>query len=80
MRLILRQLEAGPPLVCPPVTGVRPELARIAVPAPRLSAYDALVKGAADLKVLRLPTVASQWQPPAEQAVRQRQTPADYLA
>ena len=35
---------------------------------------------AADLKVLRLSTVASQWQPLAEQAVRQRQTPADYLA
>ena len=29
----------------PPVTGVRPELARIAVPAPKLSAYDALVEG-----------------------------------
>ena len=34
---------------------------------------------AADLKVLRLSTVASQWQPPAEQTVRQRQTPANYL-
>ena len=31
MRLILRQQEAGSPLVCPPVTDVRPELARIAV-------------------------------------------------
>ena len=29
VRLILRQQEAGPPPVCPPVTGVRPELARI---------------------------------------------------
>ena len=35
---------------------------------------------AADLKALRLSTVAAQWQPLAEQAVRQRQTPADYLA
>ena len=46
VRLILRQQEADPPPVCPPVTGVRPDLARIAVPAPRLSAYDALVEGA----------------------------------
>ena len=45
VRLILRQQEAGPPLVCPPVASVRPELARIAVPAPTLSAYDALVEG-----------------------------------
>ena len=45
VRLILRQPEAGPPLVCPPVASVRPELARIAVPAPTLSAYDALVEG-----------------------------------
>ena len=73
---------------------MRPELARIAVPTPTLSAYDALVEGcslmaatiaepphlAADLKVLRLSTVAAQWQPLAEQALRQRQTPADYLA
>ncbi len=35
---------------------------------------------AADLKALRLSTVAAQWQPLAEQAVRQRQAPADYLA
>ena len=35
---------------------------------------------AADLKALCLSTVATQWQPLAEQAVRQRQTPADYLA
>ena len=35
---------------------------------------------AADLKALRLSTVAAQWQPLAEQAVRQRQMPADYLA
>ena len=35
---------------------------------------------AADLKALRLSTVAAQWQPLAEQAVRQRQPPADYLA
>ena len=45
VRLILRQQEAGPPPVCPPVAGVRPELARIAVPTPKLSAYDALVEG-----------------------------------
>lgn len=35
---------------------------------------------AADLKALYLSTVASQWRPLAEQAVRQRQAPADYLA
>ena len=46
VRLILRQQQAGPPPVCPPVAGVRPELARIAVPTPTLSAYDALVEGA----------------------------------
>jgi len=34
VRLILRQQQAGPP----PVTEMRPELARIAVPAPTLSA------------------------------------------
>ena len=45
VRLLLRQQQNGPPPVCPPVTGVRPELARIAVPAPTLSAYDALVEG-----------------------------------
>ena len=45
VRLILRQQQSGPPPVCPPVTGVRPELARVAVPAPTLSAYDALVGG-----------------------------------
>ena len=45
VRLILRQQEAGPPPVCPPVTEMRPELARIAVPVPTLSAYDALVEG-----------------------------------
>ena len=45
VRLILRQQEAGPPPVCPPVASVRPELARIAVPVPTLSAYDALVEG-----------------------------------
>ena len=45
VQLILRQQQSGPPPVCPPVTGVRPELARIAVPAPTLSAYDALVEG-----------------------------------
>ena len=39
VRLILRQQQAGPPPVCPPVAGVRPELARIAVPTPTLSAY-----------------------------------------
>ncbi len=46
VRLILRQQETGPPPECPPVTEMRPELARIAVPAPTLSAYDALVEGA----------------------------------
>ena len=35
---------------------------------------------AGDLKALRLSTVAAQWQHLAEQAVRQHQTPADYLA
>ena len=45
VRLILRQQQAGPPPVCLPVAGVRPELARIAVPTPKLSAYDALVEG-----------------------------------
>ena len=32
------------------------------------------------MKALYLSTVASQWRPLAEQAVRQRQAPADYLA
>ena len=45
VRLILRQQQTGPPPVCPPVAGVRPELARIAVAAPTLAAYDALVGG-----------------------------------
>ena len=45
VRLILRQQQSGPPPVCRPVTGVRPELAEIAVPAPKLAAYDALVEG-----------------------------------
>ena len=45
VRLLLRQQQADPPPVCPPVTGVRPELAQITVPAPTLSAYDALVEG-----------------------------------
>ena len=45
VRLILRQQQAGPPPVCLPVTGVRPELARITVAAPTLAAYDALVEG-----------------------------------
>ena len=35
---------------------------------------------AADLKTLCLTTVATQWRPLAEQAARQRQAPADYLA
>ena len=35
---------------------------------------------AADLKTLCLSTVADQWRPLAEQAGRQRQGPADYLA
>ena len=38
VRLILRQQAAGPPPVCPPVTEMRPELARIAMPAATLSA------------------------------------------
>ena len=33
-----------------------------------------------DLKTLCLSTVATQWRPLAEQATRQRQPPADYLA
>ena len=45
VRLILRQQQSGPPPVCRPVTGMRPELAEITVPAPKLSAYDALVEG-----------------------------------
>ena len=45
VRLILRQQQSGPPPVCRPVTGVRPELAEITVPTPRLAAYDALVEG-----------------------------------
>ena len=35
---------------------------------------------AADLKTLCLSTVAAQWRPLAEQATRQHQAPADYLA
>ena len=35
---------------------------------------------AAGLKTLCLSTIAAQWQPLAEQATRQRQAPADYLA
>ena len=34
----------------------------------------------ADLKTLCLSTIAAQWRPLAEQATRQRQAPADYLA
>ena len=45
VRLLLRQQQSGPPPVCPPVSGVRPELTEIAVPSPTLSAYDALVEG-----------------------------------
>ena len=45
VRLLLRQQQSGPPPVCRPVTGVRPELAQIVVPTPTLSAYDALVEG-----------------------------------
>ena len=44
VRLILRQQQAGPPAVCRPVAGVRPDLARIDVPTPTLAAYDALVR------------------------------------
>ena len=64
---------------------MRPELARIAVPPPTLSAYDALVGGVLmttttiepshlemDLKTLCLSTVAAQWRPLAEQAADQR--------
>ncbi len=46
VRLILRQQQAGPPPVCPPVSDVHPELAQITVPVPMLAAYDALVEGA----------------------------------
>ena len=35
VRLILRQQQGGPPPVCQPVMEVRPDLARITVPAPR---------------------------------------------
>ena len=35
---------------------------------------------AADLKTLCLSTITAQWRPLAEQATRQRQAPADYLA
>ena len=45
VRLILRQQQAGPPPACPPAAAVRPELARVTVPAPTLSSYDALVEG-----------------------------------
>ena len=45
VRLILRQQQNGPPPVCRPVTGVRPELAEITVPDPTLAAYDVLVEG-----------------------------------
>lgn len=45
VRLILRQQHNAPPPVCRPLTGVRPELAEITVPAPTLAAYDALVEG-----------------------------------
>ena len=44
VRLILRQQQGGPPPVCQPVMEVRPDLARITVPAPTLAAYDALVR------------------------------------
>ena len=37
VRLILRQQLSGPAPVCQPVTGVRPELAQITVPAPTLA-------------------------------------------
>ena len=35
---------------------------------------------ATDLKTLCLSTITAQWRPLAEQATRQRQAPADYLA
>ncbi len=80
--------------MCPLVTEMRLELARVAVPVPPLSPHDALVGErllmaaaivvpahlASDLKALHLSTVAAQWRSHAERPVRQRQTPADYLA
>ena len=45
VRLLLRQQQSTPPRVCRPLTGVRPELAEITVPAPTLAAYDPLVEG-----------------------------------
>ena len=44
VRLLLRQQQTGPPPVCRPVATVRPELARIAVAAPTLAAYDVLAR------------------------------------
>ena len=44
VRLILRQQQTGPPPVCRPVATLRPELARIAVAAPTLAAYDVLAR------------------------------------
>ena len=44
VRLILRQQQTGPSPVCRPVATVRPELARIAVAAPTLAAYDVLAR------------------------------------
>ena len=94
MRLILRQQQAGPPPVCPPVAGVRPELARITVAAPTLSAYDALLEGllmataiaepphlAADLKdAVPVDGRVAVAGPWPSRPPRQRQGPADYLA
>ena len=45
VRLILRQQQSSPPPVCRSLTGVRPDLAEITVPAPTLAAYDVLLEG-----------------------------------
>ena len=45
VRLLLRQQRNGPSPVCRPVTRIRPELAQVVVPTPRLDAYDGLVEG-----------------------------------
>ena len=45
VRLLLRQRAAGPRPAIRPVPTVRADLARIAVPAPTLAAYDVLTGG-----------------------------------
>ena len=47
VRLLLRQRAAGPRPATHPVPTVRADLARIAVPAPTLAAYDVLTGGRA---------------------------------